>query len=255
MCTPENKAPQVSIIVATYNAADTLERCLKSIIEQTYPSWELLIADGGSTDTTTEIIQRYAEFIGYWHSHPDNGIYDAWNRALAHASGEYICFLGADDIWADTNSLLRLLESGSTSRCDLVTSRGCFRNPTTGVCTNFGGKWDFHKLGRRMVVCHPGMLHRRSLFDLYGNFDTQLKIAGDLDFLLRLPHDIPTRHLDEVTVVVEAGGISRTNVLERLKEQRLVLSRSPRYGPLRAYLAWLDKLWRYPLARIFGILH
>lgn len=106
-----------------------------------------------------------------------------------------------------------------------------------------------------MVVCHPGLLHRRSLFDTYGDFDARLKIAGDLDFLLRLPPDLRTLHVDAISVAIDGGGVSRKQVLARLREQRAVLSRCPRYGPFRAYLAWLDKLWRYPIATALGIPH
>ena len=105
------------------------------------------------------------------------------------------------------------------------------------------------------MVCHPGLLHRRTLFDQFGPFDIRYKIAADLDFLLRLPPDTRALHVDTVSVIVEAGGVSRANVLSRLKEQRDVLEHCPRYGPARAYLVWLDKLWRYPIARLFGISH
>jgi hypothetical protein len=106
-----------------------------------------------------------------------------------------------------------------------------------------------------MVVCHPGMLQHRSLFEQYGFFDSRYRIAGDLDFLLRLPESTRSLHVPTVTVHIEAAGVSRTNVLARLREQREVLSRCSRYGPVRAYLTWLDKLWRYPVARIFRISH
>jgi hypothetical protein len=106
-----------------------------------------------------------------------------------------------------------------------------------------------------MVVCQPGLLHRRALFETFGLFDPNFRITGDLDFLLRLPEDLATLHLDAVTIRVEAAGISRQNVLARLREQRIALARCARYGPIRARLVWIDKLLRYPLARLCGIAH
>ena len=106
-----------------------------------------------------------------------------------------------------------------------------------------------------MVVCHPGMLHRRTLFDELGRYDTRYRIAGDLDFLLRPPEDTRALHVDMVSVIVEAAGISRRNVLPRLREQRDVLSRCPRYRTVKAYLSWFDRLWRYPIAQAFDISH
>ncbi len=249
------RAPRLSIVMATWQAAGTLERCLDSIIEQDFTDWQLVVADGASTDDTTDILKRYADYIGWWRSEPDGGIYDAWNKALAHASGEYVCFLGADDAWADRDVLSRLFARIGNAEYDVVTSVGRFTNSDTGKAMRFGSAWNYSRLGRRMVVCHPGMLHRRSLFEDYGLYDTRYRIAGDLDFLLRLPKSIRALHVDLISVIVEAAGISRRNVLPRLKEQRDVLSRCPRYGPIKAYVAWLDKLWRYPIAQAFDISH
>lgn len=249
------RAPRLSIIIATWQAASTLRRCLQSIIDQDFTDWELLISDGASTDGTIDQIGEFERHIQWWRSSEDNGIYDAWNQALNNARGEYVCFLGADDAWADDGALARIFAAVADENYDLVTSSGQFLNSATGKSLNFGSAWNYERLGRHMVVCHPGMLHRRSLFQTYGLFDTQYRIAGDLDFLLRLPRDIKAKHVDTTTVVVEAAGVSRRNVFERLREQREVLARCKRYGPLRAYLAWIDKLWRWPIARVLDISH
>ena len=248
-------APRLSIIVATWNAARTFERCIASIEDQTFTDWELLIPDGGSTDGTADLIRKHERSIAWWQSSRDGGIYDAWNQALARARGEYVCFLGADDAWADNNTLEALFAAIGGRRYDLVTSRARCEDPAAKKAWEFGSAWDFGRVGRRMVVCHPGLLHRRALFETYGLFDTRFRITGDLDFLLRLPEDLATLHVDAITVHVEAAGISKKNVLARLREQRIALARCARYGPMRARLVWMDKLWRYPIARLFGIPH
>ena len=247
--------PRLSIVVATWNAARTLERCLTSIAAQEFTDWELLIADGASTDGTVELISKYEAQISWWQSQKDGGIYDAWNQALVHARGEYVCFLGADDAWADKTVLARLFTAIGAEQYDLVSSHGLIYDPVTGKGLAFGSAWDFQRIGRRMVVCHPGLLHRRSLFERFGFFDTRYRIAGDLDFLLRIPADARTLHVAGTSVLIEAGGVSRSNVLARLHEQREVLARCERYGHFRAYLAWADKLWRYPIARLLNIPH
>lgn len=254
-CLQGNSVPRLSITVATWEAASSLERCLRSVIEQEFKEWELLIADGGSVDGTVELIRKYEGYIAWWESREDEGIYDAWNRALSYARGEYVCFLGADDAWIDPHALTRLFSAIGSGEYDIVSSRGLVFDAVTGKSYEYGSTWDYRRIGRRMIVCHPGLLHRRCLFERYGMFDTRYRIAGDLDFLLRLPPDIRTLHVETTSVSLQAGGLSRTNVLARLREQRAALARCGRYGPVRAYLAWIDKLWRLPIARLLRIPH
>lgn len=251
----QTATPRLSIIIATWQAGATLESCLKSIFDQVFEDWEVLIADGNSTDDTINVIHKYESRIAWWQSEDDGGIYDAWNKALLNARGDYVCFLGADDAWSDSRALSRLFAAMQDGEYDLITSRGRFVDSSSGKSFVFGSAWDYRRIGRRMIVCHPGLLHRRSLFRTYGLFDTRYRIAGDLDFLLRLPEDLRTLHVDVSSVIVETAGISRRNVLERLREQRDVLKRCRRYGPVRAYLVWMDKLIRLPFARLFNISH
>ncbi len=247
-----NPRPRLSIIIATFNAAATLGACLASIFEQQFSDWELLVVDGGSTDGTVAILARHAGRFAYWHSHPDNGIYDAWNQALPRARGEYVCFLGADDRWFDTGALATLFKTIGTASYDLVSSRASVTFPS-GRQQVFGTGWDFGKIGRKMGICHPGLLQRRALFEMYGLFDDRFRIVGDLDFLLRLPASTRALHSDCVAVAIGGGGISRDQVLLRLHEQRQALSCCPRFGPIRAYTIWLNKLWRYPIARLLDL--
>ncbi|WP_426271029.1 glycosyltransferase family 2 protein [Dyella kyungheensis] len=245
----------MSIIVATWNAARTLERCIDSIRVQQFTEWELLIADGESTDQTVDIIRRHQSTVAWWQTKKDAGIYDAWNQALPHAQGNYICFLGADDFFASSTSLAELFEAIGDEQYDLVTSRGIIFNPDTDKEYQFGSAWNYNRIGRRMVVCHPGLLHHHSLFQSHGSFDSSYRIAADLEFLLRLPSTVSTLDVPKVSVRIEAGGVSRKNVLKRLAEQRAILASCERYGPFRARLVWLDKLWRYPIARWLDISH
>jgi glycosyltransferase involved in cell wall biosynthesis len=248
-------SPRLSIIIATWNAGLTLQRCLASIEEQSYSDWELLIADGGSTDDTNIILEQHSNLISWSCSGPDAGIYDAWNRAIPHARGEYICFLGADDKWANQSTLETLFSAIGNHSYDIVSSRGLMVDPARDKSTIYGAPWNFKRLGRRMVLCHPGLLHHRSLFETHGFFNNSYRIAGDLEFLLRLPEHINALDLDQVTVEIELAGISRRNVMARLREQRTALLNCGRYGPLQAWLVWLDKLWRYPIAKLLGISH
>lgn len=247
--------PKLSIIVATWNAAKTLERCLDSITGQTFPAWELLIRDGGSTDTTLSIIEKHASVVAWWESAPDSGIYDAWNLALAHAKGEYVCFLGADDALHATDTLQTLFSAIGDGTYDVVTSRGMLRDTRWRPTHPIGTPWGEAKLPRRIRLCHPGMLHHRSLFERFGGFNTNYRIAADFEFLLRLPLDIRNCDIPITTVDIQDDGVSRYRFWQRVREYREIHAASPRVGHAKAWLYWADKVWRRPIARALGLPH
>lgn len=242
---------KLSIIIATFNAERTLDSCLESIFSQSFENYEILIADGLSTDKTVQIIKKHNDLITYWHSKQDSGIYDAWNSLLDHTNGEYICFLGADDSYADSEALKRIFDSIGMRRFDLVSSKGILFG--SNKKHYIGSAWSYRKVARRITVCHPGLMHHRSLFYKFGKFNTDYRIVSDYEFLLRLPKDILSFHVDNVTVHVADGGISRSRYMEMLKEKRRAQSECPRIGPVKAWFNFLDKLWRIPIARALKI--
>jgi glycosyltransferase involved in cell wall biosynthesis len=205
--------PAISVIVATYNAGNTIERCLDSVLGQTYGAVELLIVDGGSTDATLTAIERRADELGWWASEPDTGLYNAWNKAIPHAMGQWICFLGADDelaapdVFARMDPVLAEAEDRHRvvyGRLDVVADDGT-------VVRSQGSSWA--EAGPRfrdeMSIPHPGCLHHRTLFEDHGLFDESYRIAADYEFLLRelLEHD--ALFVPDVTVVrMGAGGLS-----------------------------------------------
>lgn len=96
---PQNTNPKISIITASYNQGQFLERTILSVINQNYSNFELIIIDGGSTDESVEIIKKYEEYISYWVSEKDNGQADAINKGLKMATGKLLCFQNSDDIF------------------------------------------------------------------------------------------------------------------------------------------------------------
>lgn len=251
----KQEPPKLSIIIATWNAAETLERCLASIAAQTFTDWELLIRDGASTDPTVSIIKKYQSTVTWWESAPDNGIYDAWNLALAHARGEYVCFLGADDALHAPDTLETLFLAIGSGTYDVVTSRGVLRNFRWQPTHHVGASWEEAKFPRRIRLCHPGLLHHRSLFTRFGGFDTRYRIAADFDFLVRLPPEIRTLDVPSISVDIQDDGISRHRFWQRIRERREIHAALPSVGPIKAWLYWADKIWRRPIATLFGLPH
>src|SRR5688500_7526778 len=99
----------VSIIIATFNSRSTIQQCLDSCLEQNYAPKEIIVIDAGSADGTKELLATYAAKLAYWISEPDGGIYHAWNKGLKTAAGEWICFIGGDDVWLNPSSLSSLM--------------------------------------------------------------------------------------------------------------------------------------------------
>lgn len=108
----------ISVVIAVYNMADTVERAILSVLSQTYQNSELIVMDGGSTDGTVDIIKKYSQRIAYWISASDKGPSDAIAKALPHAKGDFIGFLGADD-WYEPNALLLVAETSANAEADL----------------------------------------------------------------------------------------------------------------------------------------
>ena len=221
--------PRITIIIAVLNAAKTLERSVRSVVEQKYANKELIVIDGGSKDGSVDIIKSFQHSIAYWESAPDNGIYHAWNKALSHATGEWICFLGADDCFYDSFVLEKtapFLGKAIDQGCRLAYGHVAKVNAAEDVVQILGKPWEKIswqiRHGMPVHLPHPGMMHHRSLFEQYGLFDERFKIAGDYEFLLReLKNPAGKAHYMEFPLVkLGIGGISEANRLATIKEAR-----------------------------------
>ncbi|MCF8069390.1 MAG: glycosyltransferase [Desulfobacterales bacterium] len=225
---PNSNKPFISIIIATLNADNVLERCLKSVISQSYHNFELIIKDGNSTDNTRSIISKYSSNISFSMSEPDTGIYNAWNKALAHAKGEWICFLGADDYFSSSLILEKLapyLNDARFSGIRVVYGKVARINNKGQTLQVWGKPW--HKNRRQMRhgmpigLPHTGLMHHIDLFNEHGYFNDNLKLAGDYEFLLReLKHKKRKAFFvdDLITVAQQIGGTVDSNTFAFHKE-------------------------------------
>jgi glycosyltransferase involved in cell wall biosynthesis len=226
-------APSLSVIVATRNAGAHLDTCLSSVAAQSLPSIEVIVADGGSTDSTRAILEN-SPTVTQWFSQPDRGVYDAWNHALDIASGQFVCFLGADDSFARPDVAARLVAAGEAIDADLICSRVALVDAAGSVRRVVGEPYDPQRLLRNQVVAHPGLVHRRQLFETFGPFDASLRIAGDYEFLLRLGDRVSATFVDMVSVNMGLSGASHTRLTRVLAETRRIQAAHPKIGPARA---------------------
>lgn len=253
-------------MVATYNGAATLQQCINSIALQTYQHKELIVIDGGSTDGTVELLKTSQQKITYWVSEPDRGIYHAWNKALPRARGEWICFLGADDHFWDEHVLTRMAEELAKLLPEIRVAYGQIMLLNGGGERLYAVGEPWERLRQRflksMCIPHPGMMHRRSLFEEHGGFDESFRIAGDYELLLRELKTADAAFIPNlVTVGMRQGKgesshpaatlrvLQETRRAQRMHGQRLP-SRSWFFSVTKAYFRLL--LWHVfgePIAR------
>lgn len=240
-------SPLISIVVAVYNGAATLQRCLQSITSQSYPNIELIVMDGGSTDGSQEILKAFQEKIAYWESQPDRGIYHAWNKALAKVNGDWICFLGSDDyLWSS-----EIIEKVATALAEVPApinvayGQIALVSPKGDVLEVLGEPWEKAKalFCQEMTIPHPGLMHRRVLFERHGQFDESFRIVGDYELLLReLVHN-DAHFLGKLCVVgMQHGGASMISKIPfaGLKESLRAKRKNGIHGvPDKARFIWV----------------
>lgn len=218
--------PLISVIVAVYNGAKTLQRCIDSVSGQTYLNKELIIIDGGSTDGTIEIIKSNQDQISYWKSEPDNGIYHAWNKALGHTTGDWICFLGSDDyLWRNSvfEEVMPHMIKAESKGIRMVYGQVARVTEDNEISCVDGYSWEYTCRGIIIDgICsfaHQGMFHHRSLFEIYGKFDETFRIAGDYELLIRVFKDGGDAYFINGLIVsgMQTGGIT-SNCIKLIKE-------------------------------------
>jgi glycosyltransferase involved in cell wall biosynthesis len=221
---------KISVIISVFNGVNTLEKCLTSCFEQSHPL-EIIVIDGASSDGSVEIIKKFSHKINYWISEPDSGIYSAWNKALEKATGEWISFLGCDDWWCSPDSLKEMSEHALFPEFNFVSGKMYVVDNNKGqVIQSCGEKLNCKTLYRGIRIAHVGSLHHRSLFECYGFFDENYKIAGDFDFFVRASQSIRPEFIDKNLVYVRNGGLSRNNIFLIVKEAWKALIRNKNYG-------------------------
>ena len=222
--------PLISIIVAVFNGAKTLQQCIDSVTQQTYSNKELIIIDGGSQDGTVDLLNANSAKIRYWVSEQDRGIYSAWNKGLTQAKGEWICFLGADDYFRDlyvldriSDQLVKLPASISVAYGQVIMVNDCGQE-----LYRMGEPWQKVKNSFKQVMSipHVGTMHRYSLFELHGKFDESFLIAGDYELLMRELKTHDAYFIQDVMVAaMRIGGVSQfaANSLLVVREKRRAL--------------------------------
>jgi glycosyltransferase involved in cell wall biosynthesis len=232
-----------------YNSAGTITDALRSVAQQSHPDVEQIVIDGASSDTTCAVVRAEGARVSMLVSEPDQGIYDAMNKGLARATGEVIAFLNSDDWYASGDVLARVAAlMQADDALDAVLGDVEFVDPATpqrSIRRYRSGKFRPSQLAWGWMPAHPALFVRRRVFERAGPFRTDLRIAGDYEWIARAfgPGTLRYRHLDAVLVRMRTGGISTGGWRNTLLLNQEVL-RACRLNGIRTN--WLKILSKYP---------
>jgi glycosyltransferase involved in cell wall biosynthesis len=248
------KKPLVSVITVVFNGAATLEATIRSVADQRFRDLEYIIVDGGSTDATLSIIKKYPEMVTRWISEKDKGVYDAMNKGIRLAEGEWLYFLGSDDLFQDAGVVAGFFGDPGAA--------GSFTDPGVAgfdllygdvLSPSYKGRYDgeftYEKLLSRNLS-HQAAFYKKSLFARLGDYDQHYRMHADWDFNLRCFSDatVRTRYTGVLVATFGAEGISAGHDLaflrERLIPAKLQWLEQTGYRALRR-LRLYDEWWRF----------
>jgi glycosyltransferase involved in cell wall biosynthesis len=244
----EPTRPLVSVVTVVLNGAATLERTIRSVLDQTYRPIEYIVVDGGSSDGTLALIQAYAPHLACWISEPDGGISEAFNRGIRLATGDYVALLNADD-WMDPSHIAKGVHALARSPAGFVFGDLRCASEQGGPSHRVPGDAHYRRWLRHHMpdVNHPSMLVRRSAYEVVGLFDARYRVAMDYDWVLRADQaGVAGEYVPGLRVHMSLGGVSDRSFPKALREVRDI---SIRHGYPRAYA---QARFAYRLAKGFG---
>ena len=241
-----------SIITVNYNNKEGLRETIESVIHQTFRDFEFIVIDGGSTDGSAEVLKAYNKVIDYWVSERDNGVYNAMNKGITKASGEYLNFMNSGDCFFDSQVLEHL--STKNISTDIIVGRDYHFNETTqqGFATILPTRLSM------LTFIHHTLPHQSTFFkrELFNDspYDESLKLVADVKFYIqKICVEQSSVHLvDDIICRREPDGISLTQNKQRLQEHQRVIEEFLPSGAILDYetLYLLDKNSMYKLMRL-----
>lgn len=175
-----NNKLKISVVTVSYNAAETIEETIQSVVNQTYDNIEYIIIDGGSTDGTVDIIKKYADRIAYWVSEPDKGIYDAMNKGINVATGDYINFMNAGDTFTKRDIVEKVADKIFIESFIVI----CDWNDIKKNCLIERKALEIKYLKRNILCSHQAMLIKLS-YHKNNLYDTTFRFCADYNFLYK----------------------------------------------------------------------
>ena len=199
-----------SIITVNYNNAAGLEKTFKSVLSQTYTDFDFVVIDGGSTDASTDIIELYQDKISYWVSEKDSGVYNAMNKGISAARGEFVIFMNSGDVFFAAD-VLKNADLYITSDYDIYYGNNIKKSPSSERLKTYPAKLTF-SFFYSSSLNHQSTFIKRSLFDDFFYYNENYKIASDWEFFAYAIclQNVPYKYLDQTISIYDFTGISTT---------------------------------------------
>ena len=241
---------KVSVITVTLNTVSVLEKTIRSVLEQDHVSIEYIIIDGGSMDGSANVIRKYEEKIHFWISEPDKGVYDAMNKGLAKATGDWVGFMNAGDTFYDSHTVSSVFDpdpgDAGVIYGDTIADYSYRR-----IYKKAGAA---EQLWKGMVMCHQSVFIRTALVKPEG-FDPDYKIGSDYDMILRLY--LEGRHFKYVhrpVSVIDTKGISNQHMVSSAKEHFAILGKYNMVGYKTRLFHYCFILWLFFISGVNSII-
>lgn len=211
---------KITVITVCLNSAHTIEKTIKSVIEQDYHDLEYIVVDGGSTDGTLDILEKYDTDIHKWISEPDEGIFDAMNKGIGMSTGDVIAFLNSDD-WYEQNALRMIEDTFMVSDCDCVCCDNYVLEKNGNTSYYDVSTQSFDDIYIRMIYYHSAIFCKKEFFHQKKNFKLKYKIAADYDWFLNIvKQGLRVHYVHKPVFTFCYGGISSVNDIDCAREAR-----------------------------------
>ena len=222
-----SKFPLVTVITVVYNDVSCIEKTMQSVIRQNYASVEYIVIDGGSVDGTVDVIKKNENQIAYWISEPDGGIYEAMNKAIARATGEWVCFMNSGDYFCNDDVLKDIFQDSDFDEVDVVYGNSVMEKKNSRKVRLPVVK-PVEDLWKGAVFRHGAMFTRLEYHKKYPFKETAAyRICADYDFIYQLYLDKCHMLFVDVDVLVfKQTGVS-ANWLKNVKDNRMVVLSYP----------------------------